>query len=176
MMPNYFSPAIAQHQQINTSKSVITCSLTTENQTRANLFSCLFWGKSRLSRIFRPQILPDFLYMSALSPFHGEQLQCSVLRVKTWMQQSEGNLASLFPKCDSWKAPQTLVRQLKETFHYHNDTGVWTVLSFHFSLCYNKMPSLSWTPKVFSEVSLLASGPPSRWIQLSAITHFYSKC
>lgn len=176
MMPNYFSPAIAQHQQINTSKSVIKSSLTTESQPEWIFFSSLFWEKSRLSRIFRPQILPDFLYMPALSPFHGEQLQCSMMRVKTWMQQSEGNLASLFPKCDSWKAPQTQASRLKETFHCHNDTGVWTVLCFHFPLCYNKMPSLSWTPKVFSEVSLLASGSSSRWIQLSAITHFYSKC
>lgn len=73
----------------------------------------------------------------------------------------------------SWKALQSQASQLKESFHFHNDTGVWTVLCFHFPLCYNKMPPLSWTPKEFSEVSLLASGPSPGWTQLNVIVHIF---
>lgn len=73
----------------------------------------------------------------------------------------------------SWKALQSQTSQLKEIFHCHNDGGVWTILCFHFSLCYNKMPSLSWTPKKFLEVRLLASRPASGWTQLNAIIHTF---
>lgn len=73
----------------------------------------------------------------------------------------------------SWKALQPQVSQLKETFHCHNETGVWTVLCFHFPLCYNKMPPPSWSPKEFPEVSLLASGPSPGWTQLNAIVYIF---
>lgn len=103
------------------SKSVITCSLTTEDQTKVNCFSSLFCGNIRLSRVSngkkfpcptlskyhgqlvkqwwdRPRALPVFPYVAALSPWSGEQLQVFAL---CWGSQSEDDLAPLFPRCDS---------------------------------------------------------------------------
>lgn len=73
----------------------------------------------------------------------------------------------------SWKALQSQACQLREIFHCHNDTGVWTALCFHSPLCYNKMPSLSWTSKEFSKVRLVATGPCSVWTQLKLLIYIF---